>query len=127
METGDADASAAARIRLETFLSGMETCTPRRFDTAAGPSLKPSLVEWKPRKEVYGAATPCPLKPSLVEWKHPEWVEALMGFPRLETFLSGMETEYNPLPALSASSLETFLSGMETRCRPSACRSDTPP
>ena len=33
---------------------------------------------------------------------------------RLETFLSGMETQESPLVGVLVSSLETFLSGMET-------------
>ena len=107
------------RARLETFLSGMETCRASCRGTRRD-ALKPSLVEWKPNMgghldrirlpletflsgmetqvvNIGLADQVLPLKPSLVEWKL-KIDMALPVYPTtLETFLSGMET---PLPSI---------------------------
>ena len=85
--------SPHARLRLETFLSGMETSETKAI-----------------RRRV-----PDPLKPSLVEWKLRMQLQVVRLLTVLETFLSGMETTENTYYIVSQLvNLETFLSGMET-------------
>ena len=55
---------------LETFLSGMET-EKLETEVKAFCALKPSLVEWKHKKQYRYMSAEFALKPSLVEWKLP--------------------------------------------------------
>ena len=113
METRPAVRCRGRQAGLETFLSGMETGAGGGFRDGA-PALKPSLVEWKQVGYEVVLTPQHTLKPSLVEWKlSPDGVSPLYLWV-LETFLSGMETDFGVMTNSDGSVLETFLSGMET-------------
>ena len=61
-----------------------------------------------------GSADVHPLKPSLVEWKPTRELSGKEVWLHLETFLGGMETFGVDTAAYAELSLETFLGGMET-------------
>ena len=68
METAPPVTLSLCSGSLETFLGGMET-SHSFMDRYGWHALKPSLVEWKPRRQRAIFDDLYTLKPSLVEWK----------------------------------------------------------
>ena len=115
METPKSGFRAGMPLRLETFLSGMETSISKAKTKGPIP-LETFLsgMETNKKGEIRMMKN-TPLKPSLVEWKlHYHQHIALFSLA-LETFLSGMETHSCSFISPFFVFLETFLSGMETK------------